>query len=807
MKLLKPSDTMPTETLSGFSSPASFRDGFDRKSVPVEEVDGGDKVYVAVGKSVGKVVSLLRWTFRRFRGCEIWLLHVHQPSPLIPTLLGKLPATQANPDVVRAYRREERNQMQKLLLDYISLCSRSKVKACVVTTENDQVRKGIVDLLNEYGVQKLVMGAVPENWMTVKKGSSKSSYAAKNAPPSCHIWFVNNSQLLYTREPAEDYDSLPPSIPQASNALRSQSLCYPNTQRELQQINTRSSSSISFIAGSTSMTRSTKQFHGEGLHNNLQSNTSSDSGYASSTELDLRLEEESLSKQLEEVNMEAEASRNQAFQELLKRKRLEALAIEANNKVYESAHAQEVELRKAAEDTLNTARVEHKQLMEQKELASKELHKAMRNMVVSENQVEEANRRREESSVELKLIEASVATLKIEQQTIQRQRLEAENWLERWKICGQAGGVSSTTARLMEYTDLDLETATCGFSDSFKISCESDGVSFYKGEILNRTVMIKKLHPNNLQAQSEFQQEVQVVGRLRHKHILNLIGICQEAYALVYEYTPWNLESRLSNKTISHSMCWKTRTRVISEIANALLFLHTFRPEKIIHGNLKPENILLDSELSCKLCNFRFSSLVNEETFRCRSFRQYAELNGPFLFTDPEVLQTGTLTAKSDIYSFGMIMLWLLTGSQLVGLANEVRKAVLGSNLVSVLDASAGEWPIFVAKRLADFGLRCCESNTRNRSMISPILVKELEQLSYFEHRQVPSFFLCPISKEIMYDPQLAADGFTYEGEALRRWLKNGHETSPMTNLKLSHLDLTPNHSIRVAIQDWLCNP
>ncbi|PWA31096.1 zinc finger, RING/FYVE/PHD-type [Artemisia annua] len=732
--------------------------------------------------------------------------------------MGKLPATQANPDVVRAYRREERYQMQKLLLDYISLCSRSKVKACVVTTENDQVRKGIVDLLNEYGVQKLVMGAVPENWMTVKKGSSKSSYAAKNAPPFCHIWFVNNSQLLYTREPAEDYDSLPPLIPQASNALRSQSLRYPNTQRELQQIYSRSSSSINLIGGSTSMTRSTKQFHGDGLHNNLQSNTSSDSGYSSSTELDSRLEEESLSKQLEEVNIEAEASRNQAFQELLKRKRLEALAIEANNKVefhlykltskvkvYESAHAQEVELRKAAEDTLNTARVEHKQLMQQKELASKELHKAMRNIALSRNQVQEANRRREESSEELKLIEASITTLKIEQQAVQRQRLEASDWLERWKIRGQAGGVSSTTPRLMEFTLLDLETATCGFSDSFKISCESDGVSFYKGEMLKRTVMIKKLHPNNLQAQSEFQQEYQVVGRLQHKHILSLVGICQEAYALVYEYTPWSLESHLSSKT--NSTCWKTRTRVISEIANALLFLHTFRPEKISHGNLKPENIVLDSELSCKLCNFRFSSFVNEETFRCRSFRQYAEQNGPFSFTDPEVVQTGTLTAKSDIYSFGMIILWLLTGSQSAGLVNEVRKAVLGSSLVSVLDASAGEWPIFVAKRLADFGLRCCESNTRDRPMISPILVKELQQLSFLEDRQVPSFFLCPILKEIMYDPQLAADGFTYEGEALRGWLKNGNETSPMTNLKLSHLDLIPNHSIRVAIQDWLCNP
>lgn len=58
-----------------------------------------------------------------------------------------------------------------------------------------------------------------------------------------------------------------------------------------------------------------------------------------------------------------------------------------------------------------------------------------------------------------------------------------------------------------------------------------------------------------------------------------------------------------------------------------------------------------------------------------------------------------------------------------------------------------------------------------------------------------------------MHDPQVAADGFTYEGEALRGWLANGRETSPMTNLKLSHLNLTPNHALRFAIQDWLCQP
>ena len=59
--------------------------------------------------------------------------------------------------------------------------------------------------------------------------------------------------------------------------------------------------------------------------------------------------------------------------------------------------------------------------------------------------------------------------------------------------------------------------------------------------------------------------------------------------------------------------------------------------------------------------------------------------------------------------------------------------------------------------------------------------------------------------QEIMCDPQVAADGFSYEGEAIREWLENGRETSPMTNLRLEHLHLTPNHSLRLAIQEWLC--
>jgi hypothetical protein len=58
--------------------------------------------------------------------------------------------------------------------------------------------------------------------------------------------------------------------------------------------------------------------------------------------------------------------------------------------------------------------------------------------------------------------------------------------------------------------------------------------------------------------------------------------------------------------------------------------------------------------------------------------------------------------------------------------------------------------------------------------------------------------------QEVMQDPHVAADGFTYEAEALRGWLDSGHDTSPMTNVKLEHCNLVPNHALRSAIQEWL---
>ncbi|XP_031100396.1 U-box domain-containing protein 33-like [Ipomoea triloba] len=853
MELLTPSVPGPVGIRDLFSGLSSFRRGSyqrDHKEVmasqqlPEVSEEAGGKIHVAVGrKKEDKAVALLQWVCRTFGNSEICILHVHQPSPLIPTLLGRLPASQANPEVVSAFRNEERELMRKHLNSYMKICCRLKVKASIITIEADQIHKGIVDMVNEHNITKLVIGAIPD-CMKAKKISRKASYAAKNAPSFCKIMFVNKGKLVFTRQIPEFSDSVvgqsPISLsqPTTSNIIRSQSLRLPKNEIIVLPESFRSGSARHILPAGIENLTHVKEIEldvassviqlDSGTPNACTSSTvystrssSTSSGYTSSAEQRLSPDsyttsgEENLNEQLREIKLESESSRNELLAEILKCNRLEAEAGEAMRKAkaWECAHVREVELRKEAERALRTTIEEQEKHLEEREEISCKLQMAMRNIALLDSRAQEANNRCEEVAGELKLIQNSIATLRKEKQKLQQQKDEAAHWLNRWRSSGKAKGVNTNGAinfrvdssELVEFSFSDLQIATCDFSESFKIG-EGGYGGVYKGELLDRSVAIKKLHPHYMQRQSEFLQQVQILGKLHHPHLVTLLGICPEEWSLIYEYIPGgNLQDRLLHKNNIGSISWKIRSRIVAEIAEGLLFLHSSNPEKIVHGNLKPENILLGSDNSCKICDFGISKLVPNQTLRCPSFRRLSVPKGVFSYTDPEFHVTGTLTPKSDIYSFGLIILQILTGRTPAELYSEVRRAVSCGKLESILDSSAGEWSLYVARRLADLGLNCCERKSRDRPELTPTLVRELEQLHTLEERAVPSFFLCPIFQELMYDPQVAADGFTYEGEAIRGWLESGRDTSPMTNLKLSHLELTPNHSLRLAIQDWLC--
>ncbi|MCL7022127.1 hypothetical protein MKW94_008449 [Papaver nudicaule] len=328
------------------------------------------------------------------------------------------------------------------------------------------------------------------------------------------------------------------------------------------------------------------------------------------------------------------------------------------------------------------------------------------------------------------------------------------------------------------------------------------------------------LHASNVQGHSEFQQEVDVLSKVRHPNIVTLVGACPEAWALIYEYLPnGSLEDRLTCKNNTPPLLWQTRIQIATEICSALIFLHTNNPHSIIHGDLKPANVLLDANFVSKLGDFGICRLIPQAESSSGSSTPFCRTHpkGTFVYMDPEFLGTGQLTAKSDVYSFGIILLRLLTGRPAMGLVKEVEYALDKGNLSDVLDESAGSWPFVQAKQLAQLALSCCQMHRRSRPDLESEVMKVLEPFkdscrastssSWIgdeeQSQGPPSYFLCPILQQIMRDPHIAADGFTYEADALKEWLDSGNETSPMTNLQLAHLNVVPNQSLRSAIQEW----
>ncbi|XP_078169825.1 U-box domain-containing protein 70-like isoform X2 [Carex rostrata] len=420
----------------------------------------------------------------------------------------------------------------------------------------------------------------------------------------------------------------------------------------------------------------------------------------------------------------------------------------------------------------------------------------------------------ESQIVLLKELDLSKSRLDLLQEQNKKLQEERDNAVNEVKELCDGTGPGSYEA-FSKFSMLELQQATENFNNSHKIG-EGGFGCVYKGFLRNTMVAIKMLHPESLQGKSEFAQEVTILSTMRHPNLVTLIGTCSEQSALVYEYLPnGSLEDRLACQGGTPPLTWQVRTRIIGEICRALLFLHSNNPNPIVHGDLNPANILLDANLVSKLSDFGISRLLIESNTNTLVYRT-ENPKGTFAYMDPEFLRSGQLTVKSDVYSFGIIVFRLLTGKPPLNIIPDVENAVNDNCLHSIMDKSAGEWPFVQAKQLTNLGLRCTQMHKRKRPDLesewklveSLMMAASLSVLPSFksqlDDKGIPSYFMCPIFQEVMKDPNIAADGYTYEAEAIKGWLDGGHETSPMTNLPLDHLELTPNRALRSAIQEWL---
>ncbi|GFP89350.1 receptor-like serine/threonine-protein kinase ale2 [Phtheirospermum japonicum] len=215
----------------------------------------------------------------------------------------------------------------------------------------------------------------------------------------------------------------------------------------------------------------------------------------------------------------------------------------------------------------------------------------------------------------------------------------------------------------------DIETATNNFDTSGILG--EGGFGLVYGGVLDdgRKVAVKVLKRDDQQGGREFLAEVEMLGRLHHRNLVKLIGICAEDHfrCLVYELVPnGSVESHLhgADKEIA-PLDWCARMKIALGAARGLAYLHEDSSPRVIHRDFKSSNILLEHDYTPKVSDFGLARAAMDEGNKHIS----THVMGTFGYLAPEYAMTGHLLVKSDVYSYGVVLLELLTGRKPVDLS------------------------------------------------------------------------------------------------------------------------------------------
>ncbi|KAL7141759.1 hypothetical protein ABFS83_08G075300 [Erythranthe nasuta] len=229
---------------------------------------------------------------------------------------------------------------------------------------------------------------------------------------------------------------------------------------------------------------------------------------------------------------------------------------------------------------------------------------------------------------------------------------------------GNVGGYGSKSP----FTYDELAAATAGFSQANLLGQGGFGL-VHKGILPNgREVAVKSLKSGSGQGQREFQAEVEIISRVHHRHLVSLVGYCiaGEQKMLVYEFVAnKTLEFHLHGKG-QPVMDWASRLRIAVGSAKGLAYLHEDCHPRIIHRDIKAANILLDMNFEAMVADFGLAKLTSDNYTHVST-----RVMGTFGYLAPEYAASGKLTEKSDVFSFGVMLLELITGRRPVDLTNK----------------------------------------------------------------------------------------------------------------------------------------
>ncbi|KAG2682071.1 hypothetical protein I3843_11G174600 [Carya illinoinensis] len=295
-----------------------------------------------------------------------------------------------------------------------------------------------------------------------------------------------------------------------------------------------------------------------------------------------------------------------------------------------------------------------------------------------------------------------------------------------------------------------VAAATDNFSAAYKLG-EGGFGPVYKGVLAKGgEVAVKRLSRRSGQGWEELKNEAMLISELQHKNLVKLLGCCieRDEKILVYEYMPnKSLDFFLFDPEKRRILDWGTRVRIIEGVAQGLLYLHQYSRLKIVHRDLKASNILLDMDMNPKISDFGMARIFGGNESEANTNR----IVGTYGYMSPEYALDGLFSIKSDVFSFGVLLLEIVSGRKntgfyltnsfhLIGYAWDLWKSNRGWDLVDSLLNDINIPPKHMVLRFVNIGLLCVQESAADRPTMSDVVAMLGNESVVLDYPKQPAF-------------------------------------------------------------------
>ncbi|GLT83426.1 hypothetical protein SLE2022_017160 [Rubroshorea leprosula] len=293
-----------------------------------------------------------------------------------------------------------------------------------------------------------------------------------------------------------------------------------------------------------------------------------------------------------------------------------------------------------------------------------------------------------------------------------------------------------------------VSLATDNFSIENKLG-EGGFGPVYKGKLLNgQQIAVKRLSRRSRQGLEELRNETMLIAKLQHRNLVRLLGCCLEQgeKILIYEYMPnKSLDLFLFGATTENSLGWATRVRIIEGIAQGLLYLHQYSRMRIIHRDLKASNVLLDGNMNPKISDFGLARMFGGDESQANT----NHIVGTYGYMPPEYALGGLFSIKSDVFSFGVLLLEIISGRKNTGFYNSNSLHLLGhawdlwtsGKSLELMDPSLRD--VSSANQLLRYiniALLCVQESATERPTMSDVVSMLSNELTVLPSPKQPAF-------------------------------------------------------------------